>query len=86
MNVCRKVWKKGEGNRSTGEEEERKTEEEVNGLCESRSQIEITVGGGKEQPNEIEANVIVQSPQIKSGTTMKRKTKVIQRTSTVSQQ
>ena len=56
--------KEGDGYRSARKQKERKTEEEVGGLCERRSEREGTVGRGGVRPSCMEATIVPYRPRI----------------------
>ena len=59
--------KDGDGYRSARKQKERKTEEEVSGLCERRSEREETVRRGGVRPSCMEATIVPHRPHIEVG-------------------
>ena len=59
--------KEGDGYRSAMKQKERKSEEEVDGLCERRSEREGTVGRGGVRPSCMEATIVPHRPHIEVG-------------------
>ena len=59
--------KEGDGYRSARQREERKTEEEVGGLCERRSEREGTARRGGVRPSCTEATIVPHQPHIEVG-------------------